>query len=304
MDIGADADYEVKLASEDITAFNEEILPEVLQGQITRIEELNGKVTKAVGSAKKAESISKAAAKNSINFLGFGTTKAIEELQKAGVLLAEAVQSGAEAQRVSFDFQKKLADITKYLFKLGTSSIAAHRIVVREIELRLKNASEEELSELARQELILVVQQLKDQEDILKKQEKITEDIKKHDKGLERLERAGDELLKKDEELDLKINSAKSELQQDTKNLQSEFDEKINQIRQVEVALEQSLNRKADAGAVSILQANIEEIRRQTLLNTQASNMRNSKLQQYLYVSWGISIAALIFAAWTTLTHV
>lgn len=164
------------------SGFNEKDLPVLIKGQIGKLNELDKSVKKAMKAAVNAKNSADRARSQSA---GFGKKKiAIEELQSAGIDLAEAVQSGAEAQKISFEFQTKLAEITKYLFGLGVSNIASNRFVVRELEMRLKGASQEELSELARQEILSVVKQLKEQEDILKKQENISRIVKVHDDKL------------------------------------------------------------------------------------------------------------------------
>ncbi|MDX6047613.1 MULTISPECIES: hypothetical protein [Bacillus] len=165
-----------------LSGFNEKDLPVMIQGQISKLKELDKSVKKAMKAANVAKDSANSARSKSA---GFGKKKvAIEELQSAGIDLAEAVQSGAEAQKISFEFQTKLAEISKYLFGLGVSNIASNRFVVRELEMKLKGASKEELSELARQELISVVKQLKEQEDILRKQENFSKIIKIHDERL------------------------------------------------------------------------------------------------------------------------
>ncbi len=162
--------------------FNDKNLPVLIHEQVRRLKNLDQSVNKAIKAAVDAKD-SAVSAKN--KSAGFGKKKAaIEELQSAGIDLAEAVQSGAEAQKISFKFQTELAEISKGLFGLGISNIASNRFVVRELEMRLKGASEEELSELARQELIMVIKQLKEQEDILRKQENISKIIKNHDERL------------------------------------------------------------------------------------------------------------------------
>ncbi|WP_132470456.1 hypothetical protein [Novosphingobium sp. ST904] len=94
---------------------------------------------------------------------------------------------GTHAQKISFDFQARLAEVTKYLFKLGVGNIAATRIVVRELEMRLHGASDEELSDLARQEVLSVIRQLKEQEDLLWKQKKMNEVLREHDMKIDRM---------------------------------------------------------------------------------------------------------------------
>lgn len=165
-----------------LSGFNEKDLPVMIQEQISKLKELDKSVKKAMKAADVAKDSANSARSKSA---GFGKKKvAIEELQSAGIDLAEAVQSGAEAQKISFEFQTKIAEISKYLFGLGVSNITNNRFVVRELEMKLKGASKEELSELARQELISVVKQLKEQEDILRKQENFSKIIKIHDERL------------------------------------------------------------------------------------------------------------------------
>lgn len=165
-----------------LSGINEKDLPIMIQGQISKLNELDKSVKKAMRAAAAARDSATNAKKKSA---GIGKKKvAIEELQSAGIDLAEAVQSGAEAQRVSFEFQTKIPEISKYLFGLGVSNITSNRFVVRELELRLKGASQKELSELARQELVMVVKQLKEQEDILRKQDNFSKMIKSHDERL------------------------------------------------------------------------------------------------------------------------
>ncbi|MEF7664384.1 MULTISPECIES: hypothetical protein [Bacillus cereus group] len=187
-----------------LSGFNEKDLPVMIQGQISKLKELDKSVKKAMKAADVAKDSANSARSKSA---GFGKKKvAIEELQSAGIDLAEAVQSGAEAQKISFEFQTKLAEISKYLFGLGASNIASNRFVVRELEMKLKGASKEELSELARQELISVVKQLKEQEDILRKQENFSKIIKIHD---ERLKVQFQKSQQIDEQLKIHVETSK-----------------------------------------------------------------------------------------------
>ena len=78
----------------------------------------------------------------------------------------------------TFEYQKRLTNISYGLFRLGATNIAYNRSLVREIELRLKGASEKEISELARNELVRVVTQLKEQEDLQKKLARLKEEVK------------------------------------------------------------------------------------------------------------------------------
>lgn len=158
-------------------------LPQTITDQVNKLNELESIVKTAIDAATQAEKRAERAEKIAAGRSIFSDKKkeAIEELQSAGIELASAVQLGARAQQTSFEFQKRLADISQSLFKLGVNNIAANRTVVRDLEMRLSGASKEELSDLARKEVISVIQQLKEQEDLLRKQEQITITLKDHD---------------------------------------------------------------------------------------------------------------------------
>lgn len=169
--------------------FDNNKLPELIESQIGKLNELDAGVKKALDAAKHAEESAEKARKLSAD-RGFFTDKkkaAIEELQKTGIALAGAIQSGSQAQKLSFEMQKRLAEVAKYLFTLGVSNIAANRAVVRELEMRLSGASQEELSELARQEVMSVIRQLKEQEDLLRKQDQMGKTLSGHDTKINHL---------------------------------------------------------------------------------------------------------------------
>lgn len=192
----------------------EKNLPFLISQQVDKIKQLDRHVNEAEKAAKSArESAEEAKYKSA----GFGKKKAaIEHLQTATYDLATAVQLGTDAQRVSFEFQTKLAEITKYLFSLGVSNIASNRFVVRELELRLKGASEEELSELARQEIKAVVRQLKEQENLLIKLENISKNMKEQDALLQK-----QSLLY--QEMDRQMNELVNSVQQNEKKWNSQI---------------------------------------------------------------------------------
>ncbi|WP_343630830.1 hypothetical protein [Roseateles sp.] len=166
-----------------VPVFGDDKLPEAIKGQIDKLNELDLSVKEALKAAQDAEKRAIEAGRAETGWSLFSDKKkeAIEELQHSGKTLATAVQSGAKAQKISFEFQARLSNVTKYLFGLGVRNIAANRVVVRELEMRLSGASEEELSDLARQEVLSVVRQLKEQEDLLKKQEQLSQAMRTHD---------------------------------------------------------------------------------------------------------------------------
>lgn len=192
-------------------------VPFLIEAQFNEL----GKLEKQIKlSRDKAETAKRSADEAKEKSAGFGKKKAaIESLQGATVDLATAQVSASEAQELSFENQQKLAKITKALFDLGIRNIALNRMVVREIELRLANATEEELSDLAREEMMNVVRQLKAQEDIMLKQSELSHTVKIHGERL-------DEQELKAESLQESINKRESydELQDEIINQQSEKD--------------------------------------------------------------------------------
>ena len=173
-----------------------EEIPDIVASQVSEIEKLEGKVNAAMRKAEEAKQSADHAYRKSTGWFKKG--EAIESLQQAAVDLAESQISASEAQKVSFEYQEKLSEITKYLFMLGVMSLAANRKVVNELQERLRGASEEKLNDLARQEIMNVIKQLKAQEDIMIKQQFLAEKVRKHEKSL--LEKEN-----KDEEQDRRI---------------------------------------------------------------------------------------------------
>lgn len=179
----------------DVSTVKQEDLPAVLSSQFDKLAILETNVQKAVNMAKKAENKAKDA-QVEMGWFDYSKKEAIELLQSASEGLAEGLMTAAEAQKVSFEYQTKLTEITKFLFALGVSNLAMNRSVVRELELRLKGASEEEISDLARQELKNVIMQLKAQEDMMKKQTELTVKVKSHQDQLRGIDRRLDNIEK------------------------------------------------------------------------------------------------------------
>ena len=164
-----------KLEVLDLKAVSESQLPSIISTQFDNLAELENNIQKAVELAENAREMAEDAQVSA----GLGKKKyAIELLQDATQGLAEAQISATDAQKLLFEYQTKLTEITKFLFGLGVSNLAMNRSVVRELELKLKGASEEDISALAKQELRNVILQLKAQEDMMKKQELLTGKVK------------------------------------------------------------------------------------------------------------------------------
>lgn len=170
----------------DTNLIQENNLSEIISSQVDIVKKLDKKVTEAMNKASGAKNSAKMAHEKSTGW--FKNTGAIESLQSAIRDIGEATEANAESQKIMYDYMQKIAQITKNLITIGCSSIAMNRATVRELELKLTGASKEKLSELAKKELFKVITQLKQQEDIMSKQEHLTTEVYKQSKKLQNVE--------------------------------------------------------------------------------------------------------------------
>jgi hypothetical protein len=167
------------------STIRDENLPAIVSEQVAIIANLTKQINSSFALASDAKKDAETAKKitETMGFWG-GRRDAINELQKSGYKLSEAVCSNAEALKMAFEALKKIASATKYLFELGVNNIAATRSIITQLEAQLRGASAEQLSEMAQKEVLAVVCQLKAQEDLLIKQEKLTAKVRTHDDQL------------------------------------------------------------------------------------------------------------------------
>ena len=96
--------------------------------------------------------VAEAIEKQSANI--FNRKNAIEQLQKATSDIAKAQIQTVEVQKVSFEYQRIIGVICNYLLDLGMNDIALTRSSIDILQKYLKKASNEELSDTARKELL------------------------------------------------------------------------------------------------------------------------------------------------------
>ncbi len=138
------------------------------------------KETKALADQAKdrAQKALTAADEASKKSAGFGKKKkAIEALQAAQKEQSLATETNSKAITKIAMLQERIIEATKALFALGISKVAANRSVYRQLELRMKGASEQELSDFARNEVVAVMQQLNEQQDMMARHNKLSEKV-------------------------------------------------------------------------------------------------------------------------------
>lgn len=154
----------------------EKNLPEVISTQVENLKELDQKVQSALEKAGTAKEAATVAYFKDAGF--FHRTDAIESLQKATLQIGNATADNADSQKLLFDCLRKMAQVEKVILQIGCVSIAMNRSTVRELEAKLKNASQSELSDMARKELESVVSQIRQQQDVLEKQDRLEKNVK------------------------------------------------------------------------------------------------------------------------------
>ena len=169
------------------------------------------------------------------HFWTIGRNKAkTEQTQKVVEYAIDAIDNNALATKALFNNQILLANASKQLYALGVMGIASNRIVVREIRLRLKNASQEELDDLARKELESVVNELEKQKALEEKVDHITDAIGKRATPysvatgiMKDLQKIDDDLQKHDDDLkkhDDILKEIKNAIRSTESNISNLFD--------------------------------------------------------------------------------
>ena len=164
-EVGFNEDVNEELVKNTINVSVSEV-PRLISENIDEIQRLYDRIEEASERAEEARSAAETAKEVEVTWLS-GKKEAIEALQEALGETTEALCESSEIQMELFENQKRIGDICKKLIALGMGNLTLNRMIVREISLRLQDASEEELSDLARKELEDLVKQMKSQEDIL-----------------------------------------------------------------------------------------------------------------------------------------
>lgn len=179
-------------------------------------------------SEKAKEKYDKLAGMKKSQFWTIGRNKAkVEKTQEVLIDIIDAINNNANATKAMFNDQTKLADHQKKLYGIGLMGIASNRIVIREIKLRLENASKEELSELARQELENTVFELEKQLKLEERIDGIQKDL------IKRIKDVNNTVISNKEQFDTTINDLKelvSQLEKHVADNQKAFIEKIEDI--------------------------------------------------------------------------
>ena len=145
-------------------------IPALVEEQYGKLAKLDKQVGKAIKKAKNAEEAAEKAGNCKKDI--FHRKDALQTISGAVEALSEANMDNAQGLSEAFKFMQSLAEINQGLFGLAAMSTAANNTVLQQLELKLKGASAEKLSALARSELNRTISILKNQGNVLAEQDK------------------------------------------------------------------------------------------------------------------------------------
>ena len=164
--------YEIEVASTLSPQEAAREVPRIITTSVDSLKKIQSKISETRKQANNAKDQAMSAWRVEVGFW-HRTTPALEALQRAGKSQSEALVGISEGQELLFAQQCILAQLTKNLFMLCMENKARALIAVKQIRAQLQGASQEEISDIARNEMQKTIQQLKRQIDIIEQQERL-----------------------------------------------------------------------------------------------------------------------------------
>lgn len=280
--MGYDIDKETVLTNYELS--NEMIgniqlseLPSIINSQVVEINDLGAKIESAVEKANSAKE--KALEAEDLKYKIGHRGEMVTTIRDVTVKLAESQSETTEALNLSFKYEKKLGDITKSLFALGMYSLAHTEVVIQRLSDELKNEGKsEKLSDVAKQRLREVIEQLEAQKKIINQQELLTSRVDKQDKTIAENVKTLSEHTKtlssqqkKEQEQDKEILKTLEQVAEHTvvlekqsqrdEAIEKKVDENSRKIHKVETSLGE--HRQAQEDANKVFERNITELKQE-----------------------------------------
>lgn len=183
---------------------NEGNLPEAITRAMDIIKSLEDKLKTAIAEADYLQYVAKTMDNRTVSL--FKKKESIEKLQEATVDIIRAQVKTVELEKVSFQYQRTLGTICNYLFDLGLNDIAMTRTSINILQKYLKNASEEEISDTAKKEIVKVVSDLKAREDLMKKYTTFSKHLKDIHNATVELTKKYNQLLDENKKIKEELN--------------------------------------------------------------------------------------------------
>lgn len=157
----------------DILNIPESEVPAVINEKFGQLAEIKNEVQYLQSSSIEIKNNAVVAKNKKVGL--FNKKNVIKDLQTLTVDISNNQVANAEITNKILIYQQKTAEIMKFLLGLGVTNLATNRAVVKQLKDRLASAQDGSVDEYEEKEILCVLRQLKAQEDILEKQERIGE---------------------------------------------------------------------------------------------------------------------------------
>jgi len=115
---------------------------------------------------------------------GIHSAEAQKELVEVQAALAESQTALLVVQKAQMEYQRQIAEAMKFLYGLGAYNMANTQNILVNLEAALKGASKEKLGAMAKEQLLMAMDQIKNQENIMLRIKENKQLIHKLDSGL------------------------------------------------------------------------------------------------------------------------
>ena len=136
---------------------------------------------------------------------GIDSAKAQKDLVEVQSALADSQTAILNVQETQMAYQRQIADATKFLYGLSAYNMAASQSVLINLEAILSGASKEKLGEMAKEQLLLAMDQIKNQENIVTRLQQHEEQFENMDSELAAQQKQREKNHKKNLEQDVRI---------------------------------------------------------------------------------------------------
>lgn len=236
-------------------------IPALVEEQYGKLVKLDKQVGKAIKKAKNAEEAAEKAGNCKKDI--FHRKDALQTISGAVEALSEANMDNAQGLSEAFKFMQSLAEINQGVFGLAAMSTAANNTVLQQLELKLKGASKEKLSALARSELNRTISILKNQGNVLAEQDKQKNRLEAMQLRLNALSNEGEQ---HDAEQDIRLDEGeKKDAEHDNRldageQKDAEHDRRLDEGEQHDVEQDELLKQhsQTDQEHAQMIAANIE----------------------------------------------
>lgn len=155
-------------------------LPNIIDSQVEKIEVLGDKIKDAMDAAEAAKNVADEAEKIPAK-IGH-RREAIKKLQEVGQRSAEAIGETVDAVKLSFEYERQLGEISKFLLAIAACSAVHTDRAIERIDNAIQNRpANKPLNDVAKERLQQIIDQMKVQGDTIKKQEALEQEMKEKD---------------------------------------------------------------------------------------------------------------------------